>query len=209
MTISVSVPIWGRKGARDVLAPAYSSGALPAIVPFESGLASPGLPSPSYRYSDTAVPLPAHFLASVGGASMARFDNTPAANPITDAGATLGRVLFYDTRLSKNGGASCASCHHQSLGFARRAPFPRRAWRTLRANQFLPRSVVVPPGATVSFHSVDNARHNATFDNPAVGATPRFTSGVQTITMPTALDAYTYHCTVHGPAMSGSIVVGR
>jgi plastocyanin len=32
---------------------------------------------------------------------------------------------------------------------------------------------------------------------------------VQTITMPNALGAYTYHCTVHGPAMSGSIVVGR
>lgn len=79
----------------------------------------------------------------------------------------------------------------------------------IQGNQFLPGQVVVGPGAVVSFHNVDNEWHNATFDNPAVGATPRFTSGVQTITMPTALGAYTYHCTVHGPAMSGSIVVGR
>ncbi|MEM7329023.1 MAG: cytochrome c peroxidase [Pseudomonadota bacterium] len=38
-------------------------------------------------------------------------------NPITDAGATLGRVLFYDTSLSTDGSVSCASCHAQSLGF--------------------------------------------------------------------------------------------
>ena len=29
-------------------------------------------------------------------------DNEPADNPITDAGATLGRVLFYDKKLSFN-----------------------------------------------------------------------------------------------------------
>lgn len=39
-------------------------------------------------------------------------------NPITDAGATLGRVLFYDPSLSTDGSISCASCHLQSLGFS-------------------------------------------------------------------------------------------
>ena len=39
-------------------------------------------------------------------------------NPITDAGATLGRVLFYDTSLSVDGTVSCATCHVQSLGFS-------------------------------------------------------------------------------------------
>jgi cytochrome c peroxidase len=439
------------------------------IVAFERGLSTPELPNPGHRYTDAAA-LPAHFVASIGGTSVASLDNTPATNPITDAGATLGRVLFYDKRLSASDATSCASCHRQSLGFAdalprsigfagvltprhatglanarfyRRGRFfwderaasleaqvlepiqhrdemgmaldtlaiklsvtpyypplftaafgsptitsariaaalaqftramvsgasrydrafdasgtadfaatltpqemlgeqlfrrsgcgschvgvaqtgdaphnngldaaaadsgaggglfktpslrnvavrrrfmhdgrfasldevvafydsgvrasaqldprlrgpdgaPRRlglddAERaalvaflgaltdssfltsprfadpfarasdapatgvtiTLQGNQFLPPSVVVPAGATVSFHNIDNEWHNATFDNPAVGATPRFTSGVQTITMPTALGAYTYHCTVHGPAMSGSIVVGR
>lgn len=32
--------------------------------------------------------------------------------------ATLGRVLFYDDKLSKNEEVSCASCHKQSLAFA-------------------------------------------------------------------------------------------
>jgi cytochrome c peroxidase len=40
---------------------------------------------------------------------------------ITDAGATLGRVLFYDKILSINNTVSCGSCHHQSIGFADQA----------------------------------------------------------------------------------------
>lgn len=38
-------------------------------------------------------------------------------NPVTDAGATLGRILFYDKNLSANNEFSCASCHFQSVGF--------------------------------------------------------------------------------------------
>ncbi len=45
-------------------------------------------------------------------------DNTPADNAITSAGATLGRVLFYDKRLSANQTISCASCHQAEHGFS-------------------------------------------------------------------------------------------
>ena len=45
-------------------------------------------------------------------------DNTPADNLTTDAGAALGRVLFYDKRLSFNQTISCASCHQQAHGFS-------------------------------------------------------------------------------------------
>lgn len=44
-------------------------------------------------------------------------DNTPANNPITDEGATLGRVLFYDKKLSRNNTLSCANCHKQEFAF--------------------------------------------------------------------------------------------
>jgi len=44
--------------------------------------------------------------------------NTPASNPITDWGATLGRVLFYDKNLSINRTISCGSCHKQANAFA-------------------------------------------------------------------------------------------
>lgn len=43
--------------------------------------------------------------------------NTPANNPITDEGAALGRILFYDKQLSRNSTVSCASCHNQNNGF--------------------------------------------------------------------------------------------
>ena len=43
-------------------------------------------------------------------------DNT-TVNPITDAGATLGRVLFYDKKLSVNNTVACATCHKQALAF--------------------------------------------------------------------------------------------
>jgi len=40
-------------------------------------------------------------------------------NPtVTNEGAALGRVLFYDTKLSINNEVSCGSCHDQSLAFA-------------------------------------------------------------------------------------------
>jgi cytochrome c peroxidase len=69
------------------------------------------LPETPYRYAD--VELPAHFKT----AAARRFDNTPTSNPVTDAGATLGRVLFYDTRLSANNTKACASCHEQKRAF--------------------------------------------------------------------------------------------
>ena len=86
--------------------------------------AAPTLPESSYAYSLGRAPLPRHFIFDVTGSAM-REDNTPADNPVTDAGATLGRVLFYDTRLSANDRVSCASCHQQAFGFADTARFSR------------------------------------------------------------------------------------
>ena len=41
-----------------------------------------------------------------------------AGNVITDAKATLGRVLFYDKQLSVNNTVSCGSCHVQKFAFS-------------------------------------------------------------------------------------------
>ena len=69
------------------------------------------LPVTPYRYAN--VELPAHFTQP--GQNL---DNTPLDNPLSDDGATLGRVLFYDTHLSANNTTSCASCHVQAHAFA-------------------------------------------------------------------------------------------
>lgn len=76
-----------------------------------STLPTPQLPASPPSFS---AELPAHFRT----ATVQRFDNTPADNPITDAGAQLGRVLFYDKLLSKNGTVACASCHKADNGFS-------------------------------------------------------------------------------------------
>ena len=38
-------------------------------------------------------------------------------NPISNKGATLGRVLFYDKNLSSNNTVSCSTCHKQEFAF--------------------------------------------------------------------------------------------
>ncbi|GAB3318508.1 cytochrome-c peroxidase [Larkinella ripae] len=53
-----------------------------------------------------------HFPASFGG----RF-SIPADNPMTQEGVHLGRLLFYEPRLSKTGTISCGSCHQQARAF--------------------------------------------------------------------------------------------
>lgn len=41
----------------------------------------------------------------------------PADNPITKQGVYLGRMLFYENRLSANNKLSCGSCHQQDKAF--------------------------------------------------------------------------------------------
>jgi cytochrome c peroxidase len=42
----------------------------------------------------------------------------PKENPSTPAKVELGRMLFYDPRISGNGIISCATCHNPALGWA-------------------------------------------------------------------------------------------
>ncbi|MDE0829020.1 MAG: c-type cytochrome [Vicinamibacterales bacterium] len=77
---------------------------------------APVLPETPYRYDDDA--LPQHFTERDGPERVASADNTPDDNPTTNAGATLGRVLFYDTRLSASDSVSCGTCHQQRYGFS-------------------------------------------------------------------------------------------
>ncbi len=70
------------------------------------------LPSSTYNYTDIDIP---DFFNLQPNTEQ---DNTPNDNQITDQGATLGRVLFYDKALSANNTISCSSCHLQEAGFS-------------------------------------------------------------------------------------------
>lgn len=74
-------------------------------------LSEPTLPAVTLDYDHA---FPAHFTTPFVTGS----DNTPGDNQTTDAGATLGRVLFWDRRLSQNGTVACGSCHQPDAGFS-------------------------------------------------------------------------------------------
>src|SRR5688572_6331302 len=59
------------------------------------------LPATPFNYANPAMP------AYLNTPNILGQINTTAANPITDNGATLGRVLFYDKNLSLNNSISC------------------------------------------------------------------------------------------------------
>ncbi len=91
-----------------------------AQVAGEAGTFSrPRLPSTPLDYS--RVRRPPHVDAS----HLAGADNTPKLNPLTNHGATLGRVLFYDRQLSRNLTIACASCHLQKAAFTDPRQFSR------------------------------------------------------------------------------------
>ncbi len=99
----------------------------PAVTPNTGGdLPVPTLPATTLLYADANNPLPRHFLqAAPNAGSPIGADNTPASNLTTNAGATLGRVLFYDRRLSVNDRVSCSSCHQQQFAFSDTAKLSR------------------------------------------------------------------------------------
>ena len=78
------------------------------------------LPEDTFDYVN--LNLPSHFTSNIPGqalpTSINGLDNTPIDNILTNDGATLGRVLFYDKKLSANGTIACASCHKQDKGFS-------------------------------------------------------------------------------------------
>jgi cytochrome c peroxidase len=66
-------------------------------------------------FSDTGVQLDdTPYNLAIG-----RFEEPTIApdNPLTVQGVRLGRMLFYEKKLSKNGNISCASCHKQENAF--------------------------------------------------------------------------------------------
>ncbi|MCF8246186.1 MAG: cytochrome-c peroxidase [Saprospiraceae bacterium] len=85
-----------------------------------SSLPTPKLVQGQYDYLDLNLPF-SHFSEDQLSSAFPNYKNVE--NPLTNEGATLGRVLFYDGHLSINNLISCGSCHLQSKGFADPVPF--------------------------------------------------------------------------------------
>ena len=84
----------------------------PTPTPVDPVAAALNLPSSPFNYANPTLP------GYLNAPNILGQINTPANNPITDNGATLGRVLFYDKNLSINNTIACASCHNQVNSFS-------------------------------------------------------------------------------------------
>jgi len=79
-----------------------------SLIPYQ-----PNLPDTLYDYEN--IDYPDYML---NDPQLNLINNFNDGNNITNEGATLGRVLFYDKNLSANNTIACASCHHQNKAFS-------------------------------------------------------------------------------------------
>jgi len=115
--------------ARDAFGGVGSETFLIAAPAFLSSV--PTLPDPPHTYRDEMLPLPFVFRDNFD-------DTTPPDDRITDETATLGRVLFYDRRLSITNQVSCATCHQQDRNFAAPVRFSSGALGVPQRRQAMP-----------------------------------------------------------------------
>jgi cytochrome c peroxidase len=83
---------------------------------------APNLPETPYEYSD--IEFPQHvFDDDIPTGYEGHPTDTTVLDFVDDDISTLGRVLFYDEKLSALENLSCASCHSQEFSFAENTQF--------------------------------------------------------------------------------------
>lgn len=81
------------------------------VEPIDGGIARPTVPSTPISDRLTPVRIQAMGLNELPDVSM------PADNPMTNEKVELGRLLFFDRRMSGDGLVSCATCHAPNKGW--------------------------------------------------------------------------------------------
>lgn len=119
------------------------------FTPDEYAIVSQAVKNLPIGFDDYAVRLPKHMR-----------DMGMVEPEINAAKATLGRVLFYDNKLSKNNSVNCSSCHHQELAFS-----DNKARSVGFDGQLTPRNSI-PLGAAPNFES---SYGGGSFFGPSVG----------------------------------------
>jgi plastocyanin len=76
------------------------------------------------------------------------------------------------------------------------------------SSSFSPAAILVAPSAVVTWTwASGNIDHNVTFANGAITSSGTQNSGTFQSTMPAAVGTYSYQCSIHGSAMSGTVQV--
>jgi cytochrome c peroxidase len=92
--------------------PATETPAEPALPSFNPATETPVEPAAPSAVETVAVKVPAGLPPLP----------VPADNPMTADKIELGKLLYFDPRLSKDGTVSCATCHDPKMGWAEHTP---------------------------------------------------------------------------------------
>jgi plastocyanin len=84
--------------------------------------------------------------------------------------------------------------------------FPAAATVTIGNNFFNPSTVDITMGGTVTWNNTSQTSHDVTFATLAANNIPAHTSGSNARTFNSA-GTYQYQCSIHGGAMSGTVIV--
>ncbi len=90
----------------------------------EASSQSPAKPEPSTAVAEPAEAKPAEKSAAAGPKPPLGLPPLPipADNPMTPEKVELGKMLYFDTRMSKDGTVSCATCHDPKMAWAEHTP---------------------------------------------------------------------------------------
>jgi cytochrome c peroxidase len=79
---------------------------------------------PQLIYAETAPPITTVRYHSFGPQKIGNLPPAPVPpdNPMSPALVTLGKQLYFDTRLSKDNTISCATCHNPAMGWSDKGP---------------------------------------------------------------------------------------
>ncbi|GAB4138144.1 MAG: cytochrome c peroxidase [Bacteroidia bacterium] len=156
----------------------------------------PVLPETPYDY-EAAVQYPAWFLDQ----QLSFINSFPNPNPVTDWGATLGRVLFYDTYLSRNNAVSCGSCHTQSHGFSD----PNRFSKGLYGGHTSRNSMAIV-NPRFSFRFFWDQRANGLENQSMMPILNTVEMDMDTVLLPAKLAALSYYPDLFQKAFGSSVV---
>jgi cytochrome c peroxidase len=129
-----------------------------------------------------------------------------AIKSVTDSKAKLGRVLFYDQKLSLNNAISCGSCHHQAKGFADGLAFsPGFEGRTTTRN-----SMAISNPAMSHSGMFWDRREKSVLDMSLRPITNHIEMGMEDLTiLEKKLGAIDYYPQLFSEAYNGSPVVSK
>lgn len=139
---------------------------------------------------------------TAGGGSVAPATSTTDASGNASTVWTIGAVEGANVLEARLDGANGSPVVFSATGTA--GTPPTTASVSVGDNFFNPTSTTIAEGGTVTWTWAGAANHNVTFSSGTNSATQ--TSGMFSRDFPTA-GSFDYLCTVHGAAMSGTVVV--